>query len=72
MKVEITETRLRDAGYNLVAGDALTVPDEVGTTWCRHGWAKDTDGAVPTGRRIVRGATIEPENVSATTDAKEV
>jgi hypothetical protein len=70
MKVEITETRLRDAGYNLVEGDTLTVPDEVGTTWCHYGWAKDVDGKVPTGRRIVRGATVETENVNLAAKAK--
>lgn len=59
MKVEITEKRLKDMGYNLTEGDTLTVPDEIGKTWCRRGWAKDTAGVVPTGERIVRGADLE-------------
>lgn len=30
------------------------MPDEIGKTWCRRGWAKDTEGVVPTGKRAVR------------------
>lgn len=61
MRVEITEVRLRDAGFNQVQGDVITVPDEVGKAWCRRGWAKDVDGNVPTGKRIVRGAVVQPD-----------
>ena len=62
MRVEITEKKLRDMNYNLLAGDIVTVPDEVGKTWCRRGWAKDTEGVVPTGERIVRGEGLEVQS----------
>ena len=61
MKVEVTEKKLRDAGFNLAEGDTITVPDEIGKAWCRRGWAKDVDGKVPTGPRIVRGAVVQPD-----------
>lgn len=63
MRVEITEKKLKDAGYSLVEGDTITVPDEVGAYWCGLGWAKDVDGKVPTGERIVTGARLEVQNV---------
>lgn len=70
MRVEITEARLRDAGFNLVEGDTITVPDEVGTKWCGLGWAKDTAGNVPTGERIVRGAKLNVQSARhAVTDS---
>lgn len=72
MKVEITEKSLKDAGYNLVEGDTITVPDEIGAAWCGHGWAKDVDGTVPTGTRRVRGAVVEVDNVNLAAKAKEV
>lgn len=62
MKVEVTEKKLRDAGYNLVDGDTLTVPAEVGRKWCGLGWARDVAGEVPTGERIVRGAKLDVQN----------
>jgi len=72
MRVEVTEARLRDAGYNLVEGDTLTVPDELGAAWCKRGWAKDTAGAVPTGQRVVRGAVVQPDTAKhTTTDTQE-
>lgn len=70
MRVEITESKLKDAGYDLVEGDTLTVPDEVGKAWCAHGWAKDTDGKVPTGERIVTGATLQPAKAAHKATAK--
>jgi hypothetical protein len=72
MRVEITEKKLRDAGYDLVEGDTLTVPDELGADWCGRGWAKDTEGKVPTGERIVHGAQLEPAKVRSQSTAKEV
>jgi len=58
MRVEITEERLKDTDattdqhYVLTKGDIVTVPDECGQRWCSYGWAKDTEGVVPTGERI--------------------
>jgi hypothetical protein len=72
MRVEITERKLKDCGYNLVDGDILTVPDEVGAAWCGHGWAKDVDGMMPTGQRIVHGATLQPAKARHAVTAKEV
>jgi hypothetical protein len=72
MRVEVTEERLKDAGLSLVKGDIVTVPDEVGWAWCRHGWAKDTAGVVPTGPRIVRGEAIEPQSTKHVATASNV
>ena len=72
MRVEITEDRLSDTDpetgrhYLQREGDALTVPDALGTTWCSHGWAKDVDGNVPTGERKVVGVDLKPDNVKHT------
>lgn len=70
MRVEITEKKLKDGGYDLVEGDTITVPDELGAEWCRHGWAKDTDGKVPTGERIVQGAEVQPKSAKHTSRSK--
>lgn len=72
MRVEITEPVLRDAGYNLAAGDIITVPDELGATWCGHGWAKDTAGVVPTGERIVTGAHLKVDKITSQATATNV
>lgn len=77
MRVEILEERLstkdRTTGrlYVQVRGDIITVPDELGAKWCSLGWAKDVDGNVETGERIVRGARIEPHNVTHVTKVRE-
>lgn len=63
MRIEITEKKLKDSGYDLVEGDTITVPDEVGAKWCGLGWARDTEGNVETGERVVRGAKLEVDNV---------
>lgn len=60
MRVEVLEEKLRSDGFNLVKGDTVTVPDEVGTAWCGHGWARDTEGKVETGERVVIGHTLQP------------
>ena len=71
MRVAVTEKSLRDAGYNLTEGDTITVPDEVGKVWCKHGWAKDTEGKVPTGKRIVRGEQLDVQSGTlASTDTE--
>lgn len=72
MRVEITEERLKDAGYNLTRGDTITVPDEVGAAWCSHGWAKDVDGNVATGERVVVGATLTPTKAQHAARSLEV
>ena len=72
MRVEITEERLSDTDpetgrhYLHEAGDVITVPDSLGKTWCKHGWAKDVDGNVPTGERKVVGAELKPASVKRT------
>lgn len=65
MRVEVTEAKLRDAGYDLREGDTITVPRAVGEDWCAHGWARDTAGEVPTGeRRVVMGAAVNPKKAA--------
>lgn len=72
MRVKVLEKSLKDGGYNLVEGDTITVPDELGATWCGHGWAEDVDGNVATGERIVQGATLKPNKVSHGSRATKV
>lgn len=67
MRVEITEAKLKDAGYDLVEGDTLTVDDKLGEKWCSRGWAKDTAGVVPTGERVPGAARIAPANATHAT-----
>lgn len=72
MRVKVLEKKLRDAGYNLVEGDTVTVPDEVGKAWCSHGWAEDVDGKVKTAERKVVGAELTPAKSRHTTRGKEI
>lgn len=72
MRVEVTEARLRDGGYNLVEGDTVTVPDKIGRAWCAAGWAKDTEGEVETGERRVVGEVLKPTKARHTARTKEV
>jgi hypothetical protein len=58
MRVELLEP-VRSDGYSLTDGDIITVPDAVGAGWCAAGWAKDTEGQVETGPRVVRGVEIQ-------------
>ena len=67
MRIEVTEKRLRDAGYDLVEGDSITVPDEVGQRWCAAGWCKDTEGKVSTGDRKPGAAKIAPAKATHAT-----
>jgi hypothetical protein len=62
MRVEVTEKKLRDAGYDLVQGDTLTVPEDIGSRWCGFGWAKDTSGRVKTGERIPGARRLDIHN----------
>lgn len=71
MRVEVTEKQLKDGGYDLVSGDTLTVPDELGRKWCRLGWATDVDGVVPSGERKVVDATVEADPAAHASHAQE-
>jgi hypothetical protein len=72
MRIEVTEKKLRDAGYNLVKDDTLTVPAELGKYWCDQGWARDvaTKDPYPTGERKVEGATLKPHKLTVKTGVK--
>lgn len=59
MQVEITEKALKDAGHDLRKGDRITVDDDLGKYWCKHGWAKDTSGKVKSGPRVPGVASLE-------------
>lgn len=78
MRVEILEKQLKSSDpetgvrYNLVEGDTITVPDEVGERWCAEGWAKDVDGKVETGKRIVRGRRLDVESAKHKNTSKKV
>lgn len=58
IRVEITEDALRDSdpetgqSYALARGDVITVPRACALRWLSYGWAKDADGAHPSGERI--------------------
>lgn len=64
MKVEILEQRLSSDGFVGEIGDRFTVPDDVGASWCKHGWAKDLTGDVETGERKVINAKLDIDNIS--------
>jgi len=63
MRVEALE-RISSDGYVLAKEDILTVPDEIGASWCRNGWGRDTSGAVETGERRVLDARLLVDNVA--------
>lgn len=64
MQVEILEERLSSDGFQGSRGDRFTVPDEVGSAWCGHGWAKDVDGKVDTGDRNINPVIVNPKNLA--------
>lgn len=70
MKVEALEV-IKSRGYILSEGDIITVPDDVGAHWCKHGWAKDTSGAVQTGERRVINAAVDVDNIVSTQNSSE-
>lgn len=78
MRVEITEKRLSDAceetGRHFLQheGDVVTVPDSLGQKWCKHGWAKDVDGKIETGERIVTGARLRVDSIKHKTTTSKV
>ena len=63
---------IKSDGYVLSAEDVVTVPDEIGAKWCKHGWARDTSGAVPTGERRVLNASLDVDNVVTVQGATEI
>lgn len=65
MKIEALET-IKSDGYVLDAGDVKqNVPDEIGAVWVKAGWAKDLDGTVETGERVVLNAKLAVDSVKA-------
>lgn len=76
MKIELLEDFKHDDGtglQQLKAGEIRVVGDNLGTTLCQMGLAKDVDGVVPTGERDVNKAhTIQPDPVAQPTNASEV
>ena len=63
MKIEALE-RIKSDGYVLDAGVVkVNVPDAIGAAWCSHGWARDLDGAVATGKRQVVDARVDVQPV---------
>lgn len=70
MKIEITEPNgILHGRERFESGDVRSVDDALGDYFCRMGWAKDVDGNVPTGERIVsKNTALEvPPNVHTTT-----
>lgn len=62
MRIEALES-IKSSGYVLDAGDIKqSIPDEIGSAWVASGWARDLDGVVQTGNRVVLDArlTIDP------------
>ena len=62
MKIEALES-IKSDGYVVTEGDAMTVPDEVGTVWVKAGWAKDVAGTIETGERVVLNAKLAVDSV---------
>jgi len=67
MKIEAID-RIRatdDDGRDLhmEPGDVRTVGPNFGKLACNMGWAKDIDGAVPTGEKSNRSVTVTPNNL---------
>jgi len=64
MQVEILEEKLSSDGFSGMKNDRLTVPDEVGKSWCSHGWAKDMADEVATGERNIAPVEINPKKLN--------
>lgn len=63
MKIEALES-IKSDGYVLDAGDVKqNVPDEVGAVWVNAGWAKDLEGNIETGERVVLNAKLAVDSV---------
>ena len=72
MKIEALET-IKSDGYVLDAGDVkANVPDEIGAGWCQAGWAKDLDGVIETGERVVLNAKLVVDSVKHVVKATTV
>lgn len=78
MRVEITEKRISDTDpdtqqlHQLHEGDIVSVPDKLGARWCALGWAKDVDGVVPTGERVVGPSSLDVQSKRTKSAAAEV
>lgn len=58
MKIEALET-IKSDGYVLDAGDIkANIPDAIGRHWCALGWAKDCEGQIATGERVILNANL--------------
>lgn len=67
MRIKVLEeTGIRHGSLVLSHDDQVTVPDEVGRTFCELGWAEDLSGEVPTGERDTRPRTVDPKTVTTT------
>jgi len=64
MKVEIESEILSSDGHSLEKGDRVNVSHDVGSKWCRHGWAKDMSGKVKTGARNINPVQIQPNKIT--------
>lgn len=70
MKIEALEP-IKSDGFVLDSGDIKQqVPDDIGARWCRAGWAKDLDGAIPTGERKVLKVDLDVQPSVLTTLAQ--
>lgn len=65
MRIEAID-RIRDrnddgSDLHMEPGDIKQVGDIAGARCCRHGWAKDVDGNVPTGAKSTNPAVVEAQ-----------
>lgn len=72
MKIEVLES-IKSDGYVLDAGDVKhNVPDDIGAVWVKAGWAKDLDGVIETGERVVLNAKLAVDSVKHIVKATNV
>lgn len=71
MKIEALEN-IKSHNLVLTSGDIVTVPDDVGAELCARGWARDIDGTIATGERIVLDARIVVDTAVHAQAATEV
>lgn len=57
MKIEALET-IKSHGLVLAEGDIVSVDDAAGQAFCAAGWARDVEGKVATGERLVMGVAV--------------
>lgn len=63
MQVEVTEEKIFSDGMKCYKGDRVTIPDELGESWCAAGWCTDMSGKVATGSRETENVSINPKKV---------